>query len=117
MNILNTCLIGTFLFSFSSVSFASDDVGLIVHDHYECEADHMAISTKSGWLLAEAYPPYTPLSEGNFIKGDLTGYGFKNVLVYSAPNDSNPSTARIYVDNYWMSKEDAGTYCFKGEDL
>ena len=77
----------------------------------------MAIETDRGWLLAEAYPPYSPLREGAYISGDLTGYGFEKVLVFRNQNDDSPKEARIYKDNYWMSDEEAATYCFEGEDL
>ena len=93
------------------------DWGYIVADHYDCESDHMAINTKNGWLLAEAYPPYSPLKEGSYIYGDLTGYGYEYVEVYSSKSDNTPTSAKIYIDNYYMSKEDASHYCYTGEDL
>ncbi|WP_206770942.1 hypothetical protein [Vibrio owensii] len=100
----------------SNVS-ASDDWGYIVKDHYDCENDHMAINTNNGWLLAEAYNPYSILESGAYIKGNLRKYGFQQVLVFRNENDTSPRKAKIYIDNYWMSEEDAARYCFSGEDL
>jgi hypothetical protein len=100
-----------------SDSSANDSWGLIVHDHYDCQNDHMAVQTESGWLLAEAYPPYSPLQEGAYIMGPLNGYGFEEVLVFSSMDDDSPEEAKIYIDNYWMSEQDAAVYCFEGEDL
>ncbi|MFA0240189.1 MULTISPECIES: hypothetical protein [Vibrio] len=97
--------------------YASEEWGYIANDHYECENDHMAINTSKGWLLAEAYPPYSGLNSGSYIKGNLRQYGFQDVLVFKNEHDSSPSSARIYIDNYWMSDEDAGRYCYSGEDL
>ena len=95
----------------------ADEWGYIVKDHYDCKSDHMAINTNNGWLLAEAYPPYSPLVEGAYIYGDLTGYGFEYVEVYSSQSDTTPTEARIYIDNYWMSDDDASYYCYTGNDL
>ena len=104
-------------FAVASLSVTSADWGYIAYDHYECEDDHMAVETDRGWLLAEAYPPYSPLREGAYISGDLVGYGFENVLVFRNQYDDSPERGRIYIDNYWMSDEEAATYCFEGEDL
>jgi hypothetical protein len=95
----------------------ADEWGYIVKEHYDCENDHMAINTNKGWLLAEAYPPYSALVEGAYIFGDLTGYGFEDVDVYSSQSDTTPTSGRIYIDNYWMSEDDASYYCFTGNDL
>ena len=76
---IKTC-IATALLTVSSLGTAfADEWGYIVKDHYDCKNDHMAISTNSGWVLAEAYPPYTSLNEGAYIKGNLTSYGFQDV--------------------------------------
>ena len=95
----------------------ADEWGYIVKDHYDCKNDHMAINTNSGWLLAEAYSPYSALVEGAYIFGDLTSYGFEYVEVYSSQSDTTPTNARIYIDNYWMSDDNASYYCFTGNDL
>ena len=108
------CIV-TIVLSISSAY--AGDWGYIVKDHYDCESDHMAIKTNGGWLLAEAYPPWTPLREGAYIFGDLTGYGFKKIQVYSSRTDTSPTSAKIYIDNYYMSAEDASHYCYTGEDL
>ncbi|RYU45716.1 hypothetical protein ERW49_13315 [Aliivibrio finisterrensis] len=102
---------------YASNIYASDDWGYIVKDHYDCENDHMAINTDKGWLLAEAYNPYSVLQSGAYIKGNLRKYGYQQVLVFRNENDSSPRKAKIYIDNYWMSEEDAAQYCFSGEDL
>ena len=77
----------------------------------------MAINTSNGWLLAEAYPPYTSLKEGYYVKGNLKKYGFQYIHVFRNRNDDAPTKAKIYIDNYWMNDDEAATYCFKGEDL
>ncbi|EGR2252654.1 hypothetical protein DZF84_13905 [Vibrio parahaemolyticus] len=105
------------LSTYISNVYASDDWGYIVKDHYDCENDHMAINTSNGWLLAEAYNSYSALKSGAYIKGNLRKYGFQQVLVFRNENDSSPRTAKIYIDNYWMSEDDAARYCFSGEDL
>ena len=110
-------ILGSFCyFGFSPYSSA-DDWGYIAYDHYDCKNDHMAIQTDRGWLLAEAYPPYSALVEGRYIYGDLTGYGFERVLVFRNESDSSPREAKIYIDNYMMSDGDAAKYCFAGEDM
>ena len=105
------CLMGLALDS------SADSWGYIAYDHYDCENDHMAIQTEIGWLLAEAYSPYSALVEGRYIYGDLTGYGFERVLVFRNESDSSPREAKIYIDNYMMSENDAARYCFAGEDM
>lgn len=100
-----------------SMNASANDWGYIAHDHYECKNDHMAIQTDRGWLLAEAYSPYSALVEGRYIYGDLTGYGFEYVLVFRNSSDSSPREAKIYIDNYMMSDSDAAKYCFAGEDM
>ncbi|MFK8011418.1 MAG: hypothetical protein AB8B80_05220 [Marinicellaceae bacterium] len=98
-------------------SALAGDWGYIVADHYDCENDHMAIETERGWLLAEAYSPYSALVEGVYIYGDLTNYGFENIKIYSSKTDNTPTLARIYIDNYNMSESDASYYCETGKDL
>jgi hypothetical protein len=117
MKTLKTCIATAFLTISSLGTAFADEWGYIVKDHYDCENDHMAVSTDSGWVLAEAYPPYASLKEGAYIKGNLNGYGFEYVLVYRNENDTSPTKAKIYIDNYMMSEEDASHYCFTGEDM
>ena len=114
---MNLKMIGTVGALSLSMNVIAEDWGYISHDHYECKNDHMAISTDRGWLLAEAYSPYSALREGYYISGDLTGYGFEDVLSFSSKYDDSPEEARIYIDNYWMSDADAARYCFAGEDM
>ena len=99
-----------------SAPVIADDWGYIVADHYECQNDHMLINTDSGWLLAEAYSPYSALKEGALIYGDLRGYGFETIQIYSSRYDDTATRGRIYIDNYWMSDEDAAEYCYLGID-
>lgn len=94
----------------------ADDWGYIVADHYECQNDHMLINTDSGWLLAEAYSPYSALKEGALIYGDLRSFGFETVQIFSNRYDDTATRGRIYIDNYWMSDEDAAEYCYRGID-
>jgi hypothetical protein len=105
MKTLKTCIATAFLTISSLGTAFADEWGYIVKDHY------------SGWVLAEAYPPYASLKEGAYIKGNLNGYGFEYVLVYRNENDTSPTKAKIYIDNYMMSEEDASHYCFTGEDM
>ena len=117
MKLFSQAILVGFCFMGFALDSPADDWGYIAYDHYDCENDHMAIQTDRGWLLAEAYSPYSVLVAGRYIYGDLTGYGFERVLVFRNESDSSPREAKIYIDNYWMSDSDAARYCFAGEDM
>lgn len=80
----------------------------------ECKNDHMPINTSNGWLIAEAHPTHYHLKSIHYIKGDPHKYGLQDVFVFQSVHDSSPSTAKIYIDNYWMSDEDSALYCYSG---
>lgn len=71
MHIFKYCTITILSSSLLFGTAFSDEWGLIVKDHFDCENDHMAINTNSGWVLAEAYSTYSSLIEGAYIKGNL----------------------------------------------
>lgn len=97
------------LFSLSSLSTLAQTAGVVVKADGDCTAgsDRMIIETSSGYVLAEHYRGR--FYEGRRVYGNLHSYGFKDVKV-------NGNDARIYIEDYWASKDKAIEWCFGSDD-
>lgn len=96
-------LSGAFLFS--SVAFVphasntpadSSVDGEVIWDGGGC--DYYIIETSRYYVLAERYSGR--LEEGDKVSGDLHSYSFHELR-----NKSRDSEVRVYVENYWSSKD------------
>ena len=65
-----------------------------------CSAHHL-ISSSQGYAIIEWYGGNSP-SRGDVIVGDFQSYGMKDVF-----NLSQDSDVRVWVDDFWMSKDRA----------
>ena len=87
------------VFFIYSNAYASVKKGVVVYYNYS--SDKIIIETSMGYTCAEVYSGYS-VDEGHIIIGELESYGFKDV--YDSTNDN---AMRIWIDEYWMSKEEA----------
>ncbi|WP_441258995.1 hypothetical protein AB7008_15215 [Bradyrhizobium sp. 521_C7_N1_3] len=60
--------------------------------------DYFVADGPTGFYLLEWYGGYSP-SAGDIILGDMSGYGFKDVLY-----QRNGASGRVYVDDYMLSR-------------
>lgn len=87
----------TLLFiSFVETAFAAK--GEVVYKKSGC--DYFIVETNMGYALLEWYGGSEP-EEGDIIVGDFESYGFKDI--YNLTTDSE---LRVWVEDYWLSKED-----------
>ena len=73
-----------------------DEVGYVIFD---AKSDYHIIETKRFYVLVEWYKG-PDFSRGDKVVGDLHSYGFKYVKVRN-----NTKETKIYIENYWTSKE------------
>lgn len=82
--------------SFVGTSFAAK--GLVIYKKSGC--DYFIVVTDMGYALLEWYGGSDP-NEGDVIVGNFESYGFKDI--YNLTSDSE---LRVWVEDYWLSKED-----------
>jgi hypothetical protein len=63
--------------------------------------DYFVVETSKGYDVLEWYSGHDP-DKGDLIVGDFEHYGFKTVYDESADRE-----IRVWVEDYWLSKEDA----------
>lgn len=73
--------------------------GKVTHRTSGC--DYFIVETTSGFALLELYG-YGDPDKGDVIVGDFESYGMKKI--YNATKEKEIS---VWVDNFWMDKEDA----------
>lgn len=66
------------------------------------DSDVIVIATTNGLTVGELYGGYYALNEEDVVVGELESYGFKDVYCPTSGRE-----ARVYVDDFWLSKEDA----------
>ncbi len=88
----------TLLFTFF-VGLAFAAKGEVVYKKSWC--DYFIVETNMGYALLEWYEGNDP-EEGDIIVGNFESYGFKDI--YNLTADSE---LKVWVEDYWLSKEDA----------
>lgn len=73
--------------------------GEVVYRNSGC--DYFVVETFAGYALLEWYGGNDP-SEGDTLVGDFESFGSKDIFNLSADEE-----LRVWVQDYWMSKEDA----------
>ena len=73
--------------------------GVVVYKKSGC--DYFIVETNMGYALLEWYAGNDP-DKGDIIIGNFESYGFKDI--YNLTADSE---LRVWVEDYWMSKEEA----------
>ncbi|HXF49068.1 MAG TPA: hypothetical protein VNL73_06550 [Verrucomicrobiae bacterium] len=84
-------------FLWISTSLASK--GEVVYKSSSC--DYFIVETPSGFALLEWYGGNDPY-KGDIIVGDFEEFGFQDIY-----NITADSELRVWVEDYWLSKEDA----------
>lgn len=84
------------IFSFST-AFAAK--GEVVYKKLGCS--YFIVETLLGYAILEWYGGNDP-DKGDIITGNFESYGFKNI--YNLTVDAE---LRVYVDNYWLSRDRA----------
>jgi len=92
-----TVLAFILLLSVAGTLFAAK--GTVTHRVSGC--DHFLVETNKGFALLEWYGGLDP-DKGDVIIGDFEAYGMKKVY-----NATKESEIRVWVEDYWMDKEDA----------
>lgn len=64
-------------------------------------SDYFIVATNNGYAILEWYGGYDP-DVGDVIAGDFESYGFKDIF-----NITQRSKFRVWVENFWLSEEDA----------
>jgi len=83
--------------SFIGTAFAAK--GEVVYKKSGC--DYFIVETNIGYAILEWYGGNDP-DEGDIIVGNFESYGFEDI--YNLPADSD---LRVWVEDYWLSWEDA----------
>jgi hypothetical protein len=83
--------------SFAGTSFAAK--GEVVYKKSGC--DYFIVETNMGYALLEWYGGNDP-DEGDIVVGNFESYGFKDIYNLTAN-----SILRVWVEDYWLSKEEA----------
>lgn len=78
-------------------SFAS--IGEVVFKKRNC--DYFIVETKMGYAILEWYGGTDPY-EGDIVVGDFESFGFKDIYDLSLRSDIH-----VWVEDYWLSKEQA----------
>ncbi len=87
----------TLLLLFVQTAFAAK--GEVVYRKSGC--DYFVVETLGGFALLEWYGGSDP-DVGDNLVGDFESYGMKDIYNLSSENE-----LRVWVEDYWMSKEDA----------
>ena len=82
--------------------------GEVVYKKSGC--DYFIVETNMGYALLEWYGGNYP-DKGDVIVGNFESYGFKNVYNLTAGSE-----LRVWVEDYWLSKEDALEQYFENCD-
>jgi hypothetical protein len=104
---MRTIVLTLLVLVLSTAAATAEMVGaVLIADDSECNSDHMVFSNNTGFINAEWFGGL--FMEGKLYFGEFGSFGMTDVH-----DEDGDYVGRVWVDDFWVSNQDATEFCYQ----